>query len=233
MRDVVGKETQREHVGLLLPGSSALLVLQFFGTLWADRVVVPLNFLLSPDELSDIVRDAGLDLVISIKHFAELADALPVRTIYLEDLPLKRKLAMTALRGLPVPPDPDPDDLAVLLYTSGTSGKCKGVELTQRNLKSNCDAIIQAAELNDGDGILGVLPPFHVFGLTGNVLVPVVCRISAYMIPRFSPTAVLHALRHDRPTVFMAIPSMYGALLRAKSAQTGRLRPHAVAHQRW
>ncbi len=226
IRDIVARETHHKHVGLLLPGSAAFGA-TFFGTLWADRVVVPLNFLLSPEELGDIVRDAGLDLIIAIKHFAELAGELPARTLYLEDLPLKRRLAMSAFRSLPDPPDPDPDDLAVLLYTSGTSGKCKGVELTQHNLKSNCDAIIEAAELADGDGILGVLPPFHVFGLTGNVLVPVVCRIPAYMIPRFSPTAVLHALRNDSPTVFMAIPSMYGALLRSKSAK-----PDDFAHTR-
>lgn len=218
IRDIVAKETSNRHVGLLLPGSSAFGA-TFFGTLWTGKVVVPLNFLLSPEELGDIVTDAGLDLVIAIKHFAELANALPTRTIFLEDLPLKRKLVMSAFRSLPDPPAVSPDALAVLLYTSGTSGKCKGVELSYDNLKSNCDAIIESASLTKDDALLGVLPPFHVFGLTGNVLVPVVCKAPAFMIPRFSPTAVLKSLREDKPTVFMAIPSMYGALLRSKSAK--------------
>ncbi len=217
IRDIVAKETTHEHVGVLLPASSAFGA-TFFGTLWAGKVVVPLNFLLSAEELGDIVRDAGLDLVIATKHFADLAGTLPTRTLFLEDLPLRRKLVMSAFRILPDPPDVTPDTLAVLLYTSGTSGKCKGVELSHNNLKSNCDAIIQAAGLTSDDAILGVLPPFHVFGLTGNVLVPVVRKARAIMIPRFSPMAVLKSLRKDKPTVFMAIPSMYGALLRSKSA---------------
>jgi long-chain acyl-CoA synthetase len=92
------------------------------------------------------------------------------------------------------------------------------VELSARALRSNCDAITAAAELKPGDRFLGVLPPFHVFGLTGNVLVPTVGGFAAMMIPRFSPAAVYRAIQAFRPTVLMAVPSMYAALLRSTSA---------------
>jgi long-chain acyl-CoA synthetase len=216
-RDIVREQTERENVGLLLPGGVGFDA-SFFGTLWAGKVAVPLNFLLSPEELSGIIEDAGIDLVLSAHVFDETTRSIPARTLCLEDLPLKRRAILAKLRSVPPAPKVDPDDLAVLLYTSGTSGTCKGVELSSRNLSSNCDAIIDAIKLTSSDRFLCVLPPFHVFGLTGNVIVPVVLRIPTRVIPRFSPAAVLRAIKESNPTVFMAIPSMYGALLRTKSA---------------
>jgi long-chain acyl-CoA synthetase len=217
MRDVVTRETQREKVGLMLPAGCAF-VAAFFGTLWSDKVAVPLNFLLSPEELSDIVQDANIDVIVSIHPFDKLTEKLPVRIIHMDDLPLKRKVLWASLNKRPPVPNVDPDAMAVLLYTSGTSGAPKGVELTHRNLKSNCDAIIEAVGFDDSDRFLCVLPPFHVFGLTANILVPIIRGLSVFAIPRFSPAAVLRAIASWNPTVFLAVPSMYNALLRQKSA---------------
>jgi long-chain acyl-CoA synthetase len=217
LRKVVLNETRREYVGIMLPASAAFNG-AFFGTLWANRKAVPLNFLLSAPELADIIRDADLDLILTTRHFDNLTAELPAKSITLESLPLKRMALAAMVRSRPEPPEIDPDDIAVLLYTSGTTGACKGVELTSRSLRSNCDALLQAVSLDDRDRFLGVLPPFHVFGLTGNVLVPTVRGLTTHMIPRFSTSAVLRAIRATRPTVLMAIPSMYTALLRTKSA---------------
>ncbi len=217
LRKVVLEETRREYVGIMLPASAGFNG-AFFGTLWANRKAVPLNFLLSAAELAEIIRDAHLDLILTTRHFDYLASELPARSIALESLPLKRMAFIEMFRRRPEPPNIDPDDIAVLLYTSGTTGACKGVELTSRSLRSNCDALLQAVSLDDRDRFLGVLPPFHVFGLTGNVLVPTVRGLTTHMVPRFGPSAVLRAIRETHPTVLMAIPSMYSALLRTKSA---------------
>ncbi len=217
MHDFVRRESDARGVGLLLPSGGAF-VGAMFGTLWAGRFAVPLNFLLSPPELADIARDAGIDLILSTHHFDKTTETLPVRTVCIEDLPIKRRLLLTRLRPRPKVPTIDPEALAVLLYTSGTSGAPKGVELSSRNLLSNCDAVIDAADLRADDRFLCVLPPFHVFGLTANVLIPVVRGLAVHAIPRFSPPAVFRAINSFKPTVLMAIPSMYGALLRHKSA---------------
>ncbi len=217
MRDVVLRESKAKSVGLLLPSGGAF-VGSMFGTLWAGKVAVPLNFLLSPTELADIVRDAGIDLILSVRHFEKTTQELPVRTLCMEDLPIKRRVLMARLRGRPPVGDVDPDALAVLLYTSGTSGAPKGVELSQKNLLSNCNAISESAELRDDDRFLCVLPPFHVFGLTANVLIPVVRGLAVHALPRFSPPALYRAIDEFKPTVLMAIPSMFGALLRHQSA---------------
>lgn len=217
IRDLVRRNSQAEHIGIMLPSGGAFAS-SLFGTLWASRVPVPLNFLLAPAELSNVVRDAGLDLILSTHHFDKLASELPARTICLEDQPLKRRAFWATLRRLPALPAIDPDSVAVLLYTSGTSGPCKGVELTFRNLRSNSDALITAANIGDGDRFLALVPPFHVLGLTANVLVPVVSKVSVLAIPRFNPRAVFRAIQEFAPTIAIAIPSMFGALMRDSSS---------------
>jgi long-chain acyl-CoA synthetase len=216
-RGVINSETKAERIGVLLPAGS-LFPAAFFGALWAGRIVVPLNLLLKPEELAPIVKHAGLDLVITVKPLRRLLSESPVRAVMIEDLPLKRRAFMAAI--LPKPPLPvvAPDDTAVLLYTSGTSGNPKGVELTYQNLRSNCDRTIEAARMNPSQVFLNVLPPFHVFGLTCNVIIPVVLGASVWAIMRFHPRRTLETIVEKKVSVFLAIPSMYAAMLKVKDA---------------
>ncbi len=216
-RDVVARATQRDRIGIMLPASAAFSAC-LFGSLWAERKVVPLNFLLSGCELAGIVESAEIDVVITIRHFADLVSQLPVRSVFLEDLPLRRRMIGRSLRRKPPVPRTASDDTAVILFTSGTSAQPKGVELTFGNLHSNCADCIATAQIEPDHRFLNCLPPFHVFGLTANVLVPVALGSSVYCVPRFSPAQVADTLLKHDISVFMAIPSMYAALLRLKSA---------------
>lgn len=217
MRDIIAEGTQKDKVGVLLPASAGFSGC-FFGGLWANKIVVPLNFLLSEAELERIVVRAGIDLILTVKHFSELVQGLPARTLYLEDLSLKRRLVTAMLRRTPKSPQGDEDDTAVILFTSGTSGQPKGVELTHRNLVGNAQDCVATACITPDHRFLNCLPPFHVFGLTANVIAPVALGASAFCVPRFSPTAVEQAIRDENISIYMAIPSMYAALLRLKSA---------------
>ena len=214
--DLIGRATANQRVGIMLPASAAFPA-TLFGALWAGRIAVPLNFLMSADELKFIVADAGLDTVISVHHFDKLLGELPVRNIALEDVGLKRKVLWRTFRRTPSAPRVTSADTAVLLYTSGTAAAPKGVELTQANLRNNCDACIEAARMDPRNTFLNILPPFHVFGLTANVLVPVVLGAGVYARPRFQPAAALRAVRQHRISIMLAIPSMYAAMLHAKS----------------
>ncbi|MCO6436149.1 MAG: AMP-binding protein [Phycisphaerae bacterium] len=217
VRDTVERRTGSERVGVILPASTAFPA-ALMGILWARRVAVPFNFLLQPDELAPIVEDADLNLIITVRHFAELAGKLPAKPLFLEDLPLKRAMFFSYFRRIPRAPDVAGDDTAVLLYTSGTTGLAKGVELTQGNLHGNCMGAIASLEIDPRQRFLNILPPFHVFGLTANVLVPLALTAPVHAIPRFSPAAVVRAIPAHDITVILAIPSMYAALLRMKSA---------------
>ena len=223
LRSVVRRRTDLDRVGIMLP-ASAVFPATLFGTLWASKIAIPLNFLLNPDELTGIVRDAGLDLIVTVRHFRDLATQLPARTLYLEDLPLKRKLLWASIAPTPAAPRVDPDHTAVILYTSGTTAQPKGVELTHRNLHSNCLDTIDSLEIDGEQTFLNILPPFHVFGLTGLVLIPVALRASVYAIPRFNPLAVVRALAARDITIMVAIPSMYAAMLRTKSTHANAFR---------
>lgn len=222
-RDLVQKETQRDRVGIMLPAGAAFPAV-FFGTLWASKIAVPLNFLLNPQELEFVVKDAGLDVIFTIRHFADTVERLPARAIFLEDLALKRRVFFAGWRRLPAEPTVDPDALAVLLYTSGTTAQPKGVELSTRNLHSNAADSLATLNITRTTRFLNILPPFHVFGLTGNVLIPVLIQGTVYALPRFSPAEVVRTLQEQQITAVLAVPSMWAALLRTKSADADTFR---------
>ena len=116
------------------------------------RRVVPLNFLVSEDDRAHIFADSGADACVTVRPMVEMfGPPPPVRTIYLEDMP--RRL----WNGI-LPTRPTPDEVATLLYTSGTSGKPKGVELTHGNLGANVSQAMRAARFTPSDCIFGVLP---------------------------------------------------------------------------
>lgn len=218
MRRQVCRATDLPHVGILLP-STTVFAGAFYGILWAGRTVVPLNFLLQPDELARVVEDADIDVIFTIRHFEELASGTKARKIFIEDLPLKRDMLLSYVRRRPAPPEVNENDTAVLLYTSGTSGSPKGVLQTYRNLRSNIDACIEAARLDGEHHFLGVLPLFHSFGITTMLLVPMRLGARVYYVPRFNPNLVIKTIREQKSTIVMIIASMYTALLRSKSAK--------------
>jgi long-chain acyl-CoA synthetase len=215
MRRQVEEATQRAHVGLMMPSSVAFAG-TFYGILWAGRTVVPLNFLLQPAELAAVVADAGLDTIFTIRHFAEQLAPLGTKIVVIDDLPLKREMIMERVRSRPDAPRASADDLAILLYTSGTSGTPKGVCQTYGNITSDVDACITKAQLKAGHRFLGVLPLFHSFGLTAMLLVPVKLGASIYYLPRFQPGALFETIREQKSSVTMMIASMYAAMLRSK-----------------
>jgi long-chain acyl-CoA synthetase len=109
-----------------------------------------------------------------------------------------------------------PEDTAVILYTSGTTGRPKGAELTHFNLLYNAqfggDKLIPS---NPGDVALAVLPLFHIFGLT-NILNTFIGRGAAVtLVPRFDPVKVLEVMQRDKVTHFAGVPTMYFGLLHA------------------
>jgi len=216
MRRQVESLTQARHVGIMLPSSCAVAG-ALYGVMWAGRVAVPLNFLLQPQELAGVVIDSEIDTILTIRHFAELAEQLPAHAVFLEDLPIKREMVLERIRRKPPPPRAHRDDTAILLYTSGTSGLPKGVCQTFGNLRHDMDASIERARLKTEQRFLGVLPLFHSFGLTTMLLVPITLRATTYYLPRFQPATVIQTIHREGLSVTMMIASMFSALLRAKS----------------
>lgn len=220
MSRLVSRETRCERVGIMLPASVAALG-TILGSVWARRVAIPLNFLLPVRELTAVVADAGIDLIIGSKYFEEHIRPLPVKAVYLEDLPLKRAYLAEKLRSAPRVPDVDPHETAAIIYTSGSTGQPKGVCLTYNNLLTNCRGAIEHFRMTPEHHVLGMIPPFHVFGLTCTTLLPFILGGTVTFLPRFSPQAIHKAVRETDVSIIMAVASMYGAIARLKQIQPG------------
>ncbi|MFM9994387.1 MAG: class I adenylate-forming enzyme family protein [Phycisphaerales bacterium] len=203
-------------LGVLLPTTGAFPLAALAGWM-LGKTVVPLNYLLKPEELAFVVQDCETDTVVTAGPMVDFIGARPDVPNLLELDKLRHRF-----RGVPEPRWPataGDDDLAVLLYTSGTSGRPKGVRLTHGNLSSNLRQITAHVDFTRRDRLLGVLPQFHSFGLTVLTLLPLTIGCPVVYSARFVPHKIVGLIREHRPTVFIAIPSMYNALLHVKDAK--------------
>jgi len=212
----IEKATDKPHVGIMLP-TSGMFPMAMIAVWMLGRTVVPLNYLLKRDEIEYVIDDAELDAVVTVGPMVEFTNGLPekVKQLRLEEMKFK---GFPRLRW----PKERPDDfLAVLLYTSGTSGKPKGVMLTNRNVSSNIRQVLSWARFTRDSVLLGVLPQFHSFGLTVLTLLPLTIGCKVVYTARFVPRKMMELIREHRPMALIAIPSMYNALLSLKSAEAG------------
>lgn len=200
-------------LGVLCPTSAATPIVALAGWM-LGKAIVPLNYLLSRDELQYVIQDSGVDTIVSVGPMIEHMGFRPAvgELVLLENLDLGT---------VPEPFWPEPaadEDLGVLLYTSGTSGRPKGVMLSHGNITANIRQILKCVDLTPRDTILGVLPQFHSFGLTVLTLMPLTAGIKTVFAARFVPHRIIRSFRDHHPTFFVAIPSMYNALLSVKDA---------------
>jgi len=208
----LASQTSRPHVGLLLPPSAAYLA-SFYGTLLAGKSIVPINYLLGEREIAHVIQDSAISTVVTIPQLATRLKDLPLKIVDLTQLPQ----APPAVA--PKFPSPKTDDMAVLMYTSGTSGLPKGVMLTYGNLQTDADACIEHANLQAAYTFIGVIPLFHSFGMTAMMIAPVQLGAPIVYMNRFSPMGTLQALRKHPVAVIFGVPSMYAAILRMETAK--------------
>lgn len=214
LADAIEARSGSQNVGVMLP-TSGIFPIAALACWMLGRTVVPLNYLLSRDELAYVVGDCETDTIVTVQPMLDFVGFEPSlkNLLRLEDTPLRR---------VPSPRWPkraDPDDLAVILYTSGTSGRPKGVMLSHRNLKSNVQQVEDWVHFKPTDVFCGVLPQFHSFGLTVLTLLPLSFGLKVVYTARFVPNRIVQLLREHRPAMFVAIPSMYNALLQVKNAE--------------
>ncbi len=188
----------------------------YLGCLRAGLVYLPLNTAYQRRELEYFIADAEPRAIICRPQAAatvrELAPAALVET-----LDERGEGSLTeACQRLPAeftPVDRAPDDTATILYTSGTTGRPKGVMLSSRNLAANALALTQAWGMNEADVLLHTLPLFHAHGLFIATHCMLLGAATMRMVPRFEVAAVLELL--PRSTVFMGVPTLYRRLLGA------------------
>ncbi|WP_224401847.1 long-chain fatty acid--CoA ligase [Pseudonocardia sp. ICBG1034] len=205
-----------DRVGLVSSNVPAFPI-AFYGALIAGAGVVPMNPQLTPREVDYYLRDSGASAVVALESVAGAArtatSALGVPLIEIGALGPSEEQVRAS------PPLADPveradDDLALVLYTSGTTGQPKGAVLTHRNMATNAattaETLLQATP---DDVIMGCLPLFHVFGLTCGLNATIVAGASLVLLPRFDPATTLDLIAARKVTVFEGVPTMYNGLL--------------------
>jgi len=209
-----------EAVALLIP-NVAEFTIAYFGILYAGCTVVPLNVLLSAPEVEYHLKDSRARLLIAHPLFdaparagAQAAGVPVVSSAGTGEATLAELAAEDALPALH---PTAATDTAVILYTSGTTGKPKGAELTHSNLFVNCAVVVpKLAPLRDDEVALAVLPLFHSFGQTCIQNAMIAKGASFSLLPRFTPDDAFQIMERDAVTLFAGVPTMYFGLLNHK-----------------
>ncbi|RCG28779.1 long-chain fatty acid--CoA ligase [Streptomyces diacarni] len=211
-----------DRVAVLLADTPQFPV-TYFGVLTAGAVAIPLNVMSTASEIEHVLTDADASfLVCGASLFARAREAAepvgaalltvgpgPAGTVDLEDAAQDAApIEISAARGA--------DDVAVVFYTSGTTGEPKGVMLTHRNILYNVERMVTTPyAFRSDDVLLGCLPLAHGFGQICGMLTGFRAGISLVMMPRFSGREALALMAKHRCTVFMGVPTMYVKLLDA------------------
>ncbi|WP_067517226.1 long-chain-fatty-acid--CoA ligase [Endozoicomonas ascidiicola] len=202
----------------------------YYGILSAGAVVVPLNILLKPDEIAYHLADSDSSAFLCFEGTEELSlgylglsafeqvGNCKTFVVITGDITVEDWCGQVTLSSL-VKSEPLPaacscnaDDIAVILYTSGTTGKAKGAELTHHNLAMNAlsCSLVMATDVKDVH--LVVLPLFHSFAQTVHLLQSVTSASTMVFMVRFDVGQTLRLLVQERVTIFAAVPTIYIAL---------------------
>jgi long-chain acyl-CoA synthetase len=207
-----------DRVGLVLPNVVSFPVV-FYGALLAGAAVVPMNPLLKAREVEYYLRDSGAKVVVALAPAEPVVEA--AGTVGIDAVTVGPALPEELMDGgaLDAAVDRADDDLAVILYTSGTTGQPKGAELTHANLAGNARTTAETLlESTTDDVVMGCLPLFHVFGLTCGLNTTVLRGSTLTLIPRFDGAKALSVIERDKVTIFEGVPTMFSAMLHSDDA---------------
>lgn len=220
-----------DHIALIV-GNSPYYIIGLYGAMRIGATVIPINPLYTPHEMTYILRNGDVKGIITMdvlmEKMAAIDDQLPNVTHYIScetgseinenNLTPKMKSFSKLIeqgsleyRG----PSLHEEDVALILYTSGTTGKPKGAMLTHKNLYSNAKDTADYLEISGDDRVIAALPMFHVFCLTVSLNAPLMNGGTVLIMPKFSPKEVFHIAREHRATIFAGVPTMYNYLLQS------------------
>jgi long-chain acyl-CoA synthetase len=213
-----------DRVGLMMPNCPQF-VITYLGITYLGATVVPIPSLLGVEEAAYILADSGARVVVAHDALAEVARGAAaqagVATLITTGEPansseftLQQAMAMgaPAAAAAQMPADAP----AVLIFTSGTTGKPKGAILTHGNLLANCDSCRCAIRVSGEDTFVSILPFFHSYGATVSMLLPLFCGSKNVLMPQFLALETLQAVQAHRATIVAGVPTMYAVMLQIK-----------------
>jgi len=217
-----------ERVAFLVPPGFHHVAVQW-GIWRAGGVAVPLGAQDPPPELEYVVRDAAAEIVVGAPPSAPvlrpIASAARVRYLTTLEALVARRFSPTGARSsgimgataAPLPAVPE-SRRAMIVYTSGTTGRPKGVVATHANLRAQIAALVEAWEWSADDRVLLVLPLHHVHGIVNVVASALWSGAACEMLPAFDADRVWEIVAAGRLTLLMAVPTIYDRLIAAWDA---------------
>jgi long-chain acyl-CoA synthetase len=196
-------------------------VVSYYALARLGAVAIPVNLLLAPDEVRYIVSDCGATAIVAAAHRIEpVLDLLhdsPLETVITigEPSPVGTHAFEELLRASVVPlerADASPEDLAAIMYTSGTTGRPKGAMLSHRNLWLNAALTATMHARTAQDTTVTAVPLCHVYG-AGILNASCISGATLVLLPRFTDLAVLTAIERHRATLLEGVPTMFMHLL--------------------
>ena len=222
-----------DRVALYCPNCPEFAV-AYLGIVTAGAVVVPCNLLLSHEELAYILNDSAATALVVHPQLAAAGRQLMTSVASLrlcistgdaEDAALAWSDVLASKQGLTALPPLTSEDLAAILYTSGTTGRPKGAMLSHGNLLANTRSVHAAMHWRPGDDVvLVVLPMFHAFAATVGLLTPLTCGCALVPVPKFDPDQVARVIEATGATIFLGVPSMFTMFLKLKDDRRSGLR---------
>jgi acyl-[acyl-carrier-protein]-phospholipid O-acyltransferase/long-chain-fatty-acid--[acyl-carrier-protein] ligase len=229
----------QEMVGILLPPSIPGALVNFAAMLMG-KVPVNLNYTASNETLESCAKQCNLKTVITARAFLDRVHVQPpAETIFLEDLAQKPRFserlgaalafflpARTIEKHAGAERQTQLEDIATIIFSSGSTGEPKGVVLTHYNVASNVEQLNQVFLLHSNDRIMGILPFFHSFGFTGTLCLPAATGIGVVFHPNPLDSRVIGALVNKYAvTMLLATPTFLNAYTRrCEPEQFGSLR---------
>ena len=222
-------------VGLMLPASVAADT-SFLALLWARKLPVLLNWTTGPVNLNHAAKVMKIQRVITSRKFIDRVGVTieGVDYVFLEDVRKsigKPEAVATLLANRLFPgkvlaslPRAEPSDMAVVLFTSGSEKAPKAVPLTHRNIMTDVQAGAAALGFKRGDILLGFLPPFHSFGLSGNMVLPLVGGVR--VVHHANPTdahGLVRKIAAYQPTLLLTTPTFFSYILNAAGGKPAHL----------
>lgn len=206
----------RDRVLLFFENSLEFFI-GYYAIAQVGAVVVPLNTFLKDRELQHIIQDAQPALLIASSALLEklkeehIALKVPILTEKDMDLQISDHGSLES-----VPAYLHPDEMAALLYTSGTTGLPKGVMLSAKNIFTNCIQTIARFGMVQDERIFGVLPFFHSLAQLTYIWAPLLMGCTVIIVPKIDRRAILNNLVHQ-PTIFIGVPALFGLLCLMKT----------------
>ena len=192
-------------VAAVLPNSVELVMVMFAA--WRlGAALTPVNPALTRPEAQYQLTDSGARLVVADDSSLSKVEGGVARVCLVDEL-LRLEAATDVMA-----PITEPDELALVVYTGGTTGRPKGVMLDHANLLATAAMIVDWFEITPADRCLLVLPLFHVNGIMVSVVSPLVAGGSTVIAPRFDPKTFWDLVERVRPTFFSAVPTIYAML---------------------